>query len=182
MKTNHWKIFPYLFVLILSSCTSCDEPDPTVLPAEIQSGKNTFGCYINKELFVGGFAGFMSPKPFNAWYSVSSNHVTIIVDGVLNSDFKRGACVVDLSTTFVRTNSALQIENANCYNTNGLYPYYVVKNAGEIYFTKLDTINKIVSGRFKFAAKSADWQQNLVDNDSIVITNGRFDLKLTINN
>ncbi|MEI8273841.1 MAG: hypothetical protein WCG08_14595 [Paludibacter sp.] len=182
MKTNRWKAFQYLFVLILSSCTSCNEPDPTVLPAETQSGKNTFGCYVNNKLFVGGFANLMSPYPFDAWYSKSSNNVTILVDGVINNDFKRGSCSIYLSATFLKTDSTIQVEKAYCYNINDLYPYYITKNSGEIYFTKLDTINKIMSGRFQFTAKSADWNQKNVDNDSIVVTNGRFDLKLTINN
>ena len=181
MKTNRWKIFPYLFVLILSSCTSCNEPDPTVLPAETQSGKNTFGCYVNNELFVGGFASFMAPNPFNASYSKKINYLAIEVSGVLNNNFNNDPHIF-MDVFSVKADSLLILNSVVYTNLNNLYPYYETKNSGEIHITKLDTINKIVSGNFRFTAKSADYKHKPVDNDSIVVTNGRFDLKLTINN
>jgi len=181
MKPYRWKIFPYLFALILSSCTSCDEPDSTVLPAETQSGKNTFGCYVNNDLFVGGFANLMAPNPFNATYSKKYNGLGIMVSGVVNNNFKTSRNIF-LEVFSIKADTTMKIDTAFCYNINDFYPYYVTRKTGEIYITKLDTINKIVSGRFRFTAKSADWYRNAVDNDSIVVTNGRFDLKLTINN
>ena len=172
MKTNYWKIFRFLCVFILSSCTSCNEPDPTVLPAETQSGKNTFGCYVNDELFVGGFASLMSPNPFDVSYSKKYNGISILVSGVVNNNFKTSRQIY-IEVLSIKADSVMLIDKAYCYNINDLYPYYDTNHSGEIYFTKLDTINKIVSGRFKFTAKSSDWHHNRVDNDSVVISNGR---------
>jgi len=181
MKTHGCQIFLFLIVFILSSFSACEEPDPTILPAETQSGKNTFGCYVNNELFVGGFANLMGPKAFNASYSKINNGIGIMVSGVLNSNFKTGRDIF-IEVLSIKTDSTMQINNVFCYNMNEFYPYFVANKSGEIYITKLDTINKIVSGRFKFTAMSADWKRNLVDNDSIVVSNGRFDLELEIIN
>lgn len=179
MKTNRWRIFPFLFVLVLSSCTSCDEPDATVMPAETQNGKNTFGCYVGNELFVGGFGNLMSPRALNAAYSKKFNSLGIDVSGVLNNNFNTGRYIL-IDVLSVKTDSAMLIDYVSCYNITDFYPYYETKNSGEIYITKLDTIKKIVSGRFKFTAKSCDWHKNPVDNDSVVVSNGRFDLILEV--
>ena len=49
-------------LLILFSLSSCEKEDLNVLPAETQSGKNTFGCYVNEKLFV-------RPFPNISWLS-----------------------------------------------------------------------------------------------------------------
>lgn len=182
MKINRWKIFPFLCVLVLSSCTSCNEPaDPTVLQTETQTGENTFGCYVNNEIFVGGFASLMSPTAFNATYSKKYNSIEILVSGILNNNLNTSREIY-IEVLNVKSDSILVINRAYCYNINNLYPYYETKNSGEIYLTKLDTINKIVSGSFKFTAKSYDYKHNPIDNDSVVISDGRFDLKMEIAN
>lgn len=80
MKTNQLKIAVIMLVAAGSFC-SCDkwinkkineklEKERTTLPPETQTGANTFGCYVNGELFVrvSGSAGFGMPS-LEAQYS-----------------------------------------------------------------------------------------------------------------
>ena len=46
--------------------------------------------------------------------------------------------------------------------------------AGYVDITKLDTVNKIVAGRFSFVARFDDFGTPSID--SFTITNGQFDL------
>ncbi|GHT11392.1 hypothetical protein FACS189426_13210 [Bacteroidia bacterium] len=47
-----FKLLQILFLLALNSCESCEEKVWTELPPETQKGANTFGCYVNDQLFV----------------------------------------------------------------------------------------------------------------------------------
>ena len=176
MKPYRWKIFPYLFVLVLSSCTSCNEPDPTVLPAETQSGKNTFGCYVNKDLYVGGFTNLTGPAPLSAVYNKNTHDLFIISYGVLKNRYQQ---IISLEI-YSPVVDSFKVINNGYYESQDVNQnaYYTFKNSGYIYINKLDTIGKIVSGRFQFVGKNSGMNAN----DSIVVTNGRFDLKLTTNN
>lgn len=181
MKTHRWKVFPFLFVLILTSCTGCDEPiDPTVLPAETQTGKNTFGCYVNNELYVGGFSNLMGPKPLEAIYNNTIQKLKIISIGRIKDKYQQ---VINIEV-FSPVVDSIKYINIGNYESQDIhqYKYYSFNNSGEINITKLDTVNKIVSGRFCFVGKNSDLELKPIGSDSIIVTNGRFDLKLTIKN
>ena len=68
--------------------------------------------------------------------------------------------------------------------------YFSCNNCGKVFLAKFDTINCIVSGRFEFLGRcsSLTFDESgetkiIFTGDSIVqITNGRFDLKLDIDN
>ena len=78
-----------------------------------------------------------------------------------------------------------QLQITSCYYSpnDGDYSkcfYFGGKNTGEIIFTKLDTVNLIVSGRFKFDAQCVDAHDNVVGDSIVNITEGRFDIKLRV--
>ena len=50
MKSNILKITA-MALLLAASAHSCKKEEPT-LPPETQTGKNTFGCYVNGVLFL----------------------------------------------------------------------------------------------------------------------------------
>jgi hypothetical protein len=179
MKAIRWKTLPFLFVLILTSCTGCEEPDPTVLHAETQTGKNTFGCYVNNELYVGGFSNLMGPKPLEAIYNKTVQKLKIISIGRIEDKYQQ---IINIEVSSPVVDSTLKITQGN-FESQDIHQYklYSFYNSGEIYFTKLDTVSKIVSGRFSFIGKNLDLELK-PGTDSIIVTNGRFDLKLTIIN
>ena len=176
MNTNRWKIFPYLIVLILSSCTSCNEPDPTELPAETQSGKNTFGCYVNNKIFL---KGYLFGSTIGSSY-VRSQKVAYIYCENKNSE-----------------NIALRLDNFTLNkNVNILYASYSFnsdtlklpdgsmtyrvnlcegRNISTVTLTRFDTINHIISGKFEFELKDSRDTTRLIK-----ITQGRFDFYLYV--
>ena len=131
MKTHGCQIFLFLIVFILSSFSACEEPDPTVLPAETQSGKNTFGCYVNNELYVGGFSNLMGPNSLNATYNKKLNYISIESYGVVNNIYGQSIVVTAYS---LKIDSIMAIELGYFYpnDMRFSYPYYTVKKSGEI--------------------------------------------------
>ena len=167
--------------LTLSSCDSCEEKEWDTLPPETQTGANTFGCYVNGELFVNGkihFSIFPVPAILIAEYFVESERLIIhctskdahfidlIVDNPKEKENKSFSYCV-----YVPTGAR------NCIG-------FACENGGMVFITKLDTINHIVSGNFVFSGRCSSLLNDesgklIFTGDSIVnITNGRFDLKL----
>ncbi|MDR3341169.1 MAG: hypothetical protein LBT25_13965 [Candidatus Symbiothrix sp.] len=162
------KIFGFLLLITLSTCYSCKEELFTELPPETQTGEHTFGCYVNGELFVAqrGYAFFGQPYLI-AEYLVSANYLKISAYG------KSG--LISFDGFYPETENVVSIDRAKYRNTlKNLF--YEVNNApiGEIYFTKFDTINNIVSGTFSCKTRL----NNNVDSIAY-LTQGRFDIELT---
>ncbi len=65
-----------------------------------------------------------------------------------------------------------KITNINGYLHS--YPYsFDGRKSGEVFITKLDTVQKIVSGHFSASVE-------VLPGDTVQITDGRFDMKLEI--
>lgn len=163
-----------LLLLLTTFSLSCcnndnDKPQNPVdqLPPATQTGANTFGCLINGEPFV---------------VSNTSNQSAIYQGNLLQ-----------ISATFENSNSdqSIAFNLLNPLNINETYTFnnnaykagysYISNNItciydfdktyqGVINFTKIDTINFIVSGTFEFSTITENCQD-------IKITNGRFDLQ-----
>ena len=185
MKQNKYILLSIFLVLILSSFSSCDkdkDEDFSVLPAETQSGNNTFGCYIKNEMYFGGYFPVFGANALEAEYDIIWNRVIIESFGQINKK-DAGILYLEFSTPIIDSIQHFDIayylpsENfsTECFQ-------YAVKNDGEICITKLDTINKIISGRFNFKGRCSDDLFNFTQNDSISISQGRFDLKMKISN
>jgi hypothetical protein len=166
------------FLLLLGwgavSCSSSD-PEPTLPPAT-QEGKNTFGCKINGKNWVPG--GALESN----W---SWREYALI--GEYNTDREVFEISAMGNYNGVKTYIGLGTSNGNPKHSDILYPnfsIYFERNGKkwlyankplptpyyEVTITKLDTINKIVAGRFHFMVISGA-------NDTIKVTDGRFDLK-----
>ena len=177
MKINRWEIFSFLFVLILTICTGCDDPiDPTVLPAETQTGKNSFGCYVNNELFVNsdkwgitiGASYTKSTKLIQVYcFNKNRNSISIDVNTLsLNEKFNISKVEYAFSSDSIKL-----ADGSYTFNRN----LYLGKNIPVITITKFDTLNHIISGKFEFELK------NLEDTTKIIkFTQGRFDAYLSI--
>jgi hypothetical protein len=151
------------------------------LPPATQTGSNTFGAKVN--------GTFWAPQGFGVF---SANNIL---------DARRvGNAVVINARNFASSPNETEFEfilydvltpgvyllNTDVSYPNGTsnYAYYVKRNftpqdewitssthTGSVNITKMDTVNKVVSGNFQFDAKS------LYSSDVLHVTEGRFDIK-----
>jgi len=174
MKTLQRLLLLILAMPLLAS--HCEKENFDILPPETQEGKNTFGCLINGEVFVKGYAPWMHPRISAYYYDGSSKHLTI--DSYL---YPKGYIQMHIENPFIDQ----QLKITVCYYAprNGDYSecfYFGGRNVGNITITKLDTINKIVSGRFNFDGQCSNEFVNPVGDSIVHITQGRFDIKLDV--
>jgi hypothetical protein len=167
----------------LCSFSACDKNEINVLPQESQSGKNTFGCMINNQLFIGGgYYSYIGYSPLSAEYNRNYKRLTISTVSKVYTDKANGSIGLTLMSPIQDISLKLSSGTYSSGSSSDCFQYLVL-NGGEIYLTKMDTVNKIVSGRFSFKGKCADHLNDFKDGgDSILITQGRFDVKLNITN
>ncbi len=176
MKTTK-TFLSVLFVLLLFSASQCEKEDLHTLPPETQEGKNTFGCYINGELFVKGKAPGMPgmAQRISATYSHLSKELCI--HSYLNPEGSMHIVVKN-------PDSNKEIVPELCY----YYPYdysqscacFVSRQNGVVYLAKYDPVNLIVSGRFSFDGQCSNEFMNPIGDSMVHITEGRFDITLEI--
>ena len=150
--------------IVLSACIKTHvEPN---LPAETQSGKNTFGCRVNGKIWVAE-APFPISRLTGGWYKGSLNIYGIKKkDNTSQHIYIRRVKTTAVGTYILNNSDTEQVHfsdlSINCdYYTDSL-------NTGHLTITRLDTINGIISGRFDFKVK----QTGCPD---IEVTEGRFD-------
>ena len=136
------------FFLLSLTATQCEKEPPT-LPPETQIGANTFGCYVNEELFIPGKPNLMGNniKPISSGYSTERKILVV-------------QCIAPNSKMFFVVNNPQEneytsfdtlrftkfgIENICSESDNICFEF---NNLGRVFITKLDTINNIASGRF----------------------------------
>ena len=174
------KFLLLLILLDLSVCTGCKDKDKvwTTLPPETQTGANTLGCMIDNELFVGdNNASWLSPPPFRVGYDKDSDNIYIDVRGLIKGN---QAGYISMTINHPAQNSAQEIDIIGYYPSTNISSCraYLPTSVGEIFISKFDMINKIVSGRFQFTGYCIDGDSTNVKQ----VTQGRFDLKFDIIN
>jgi len=180
MKYSKLFILSFFITVILFLFTSCEKETMNVLPKETQLAKNTFGCMINNQLFIGGgYYSFIGYSPLSAEYNRSSKTLGIFTVSKIYTDKANGSMGLMIANPVEGSTQKLShatyiVDVPDCYQ-------YLILNEGEVYLTKFDTINKIVSGRFSFKGKCAGYANDFkVNGDSVQITQGRFDVLLDI--
>jgi hypothetical protein len=175
-------IFLFPAFILNVKCKKDKYTPPNVLPPVTQEGKNTFGCKVNGEIWV--------PYYECPAFRLNCSELNASAGNSLSNGFFR--LNIDAGRWFGNTNTRLSIAT---------YPYQTLSSTGdksdsvEVYFygdnykiysdeyypgsikrfevTNFDTTNKVVSGIFEFTLyKSRE--------DSIRITEGRFDLKFWV--
>jgi hypothetical protein len=165
------------------------------LPAKTQTGQNTFGVNLNSSVWTlyGQYCIFPSgcgDNPSGIYYSTNKGSLLLTVDRVLKDKSK------------VATSETFNFSFDSNFNSSGIYDVKLTENYSNITLrdnltektyscipdrptivlnvTKLDTTNKIFSGEFSGTlfsiGKGSLSELNL--SDSIVLTDGRFDIKL----
>ena len=181
-----------LFCFISVSTIFCKKSSPgDSLPPITQEGKNTFGCKINGKVWVphwdcfyltGGTAEMdysIVPKTNSSLLPlVWVMHLGREADNSLFS-FQQAPTLSDhLIYHPGNIIDSLKIEYAIAPASFYYNYYYVDRNTPRFFnIDKLDTLNKIVAGTFAFTLYGSDNNSNL---DSVVITEGRFDLQIGV--
>ena len=164
------------------------------LPQKTQSGLHTFGFLLNAEVWVnyGQVCTFYGcTDNLKGRYYPSDGDISISADKVL---YERGVRDIhegfgfSLSTNFrgigtysTATNDTLEVAYSYSnvgqpeiyYRLSRLNPEFVVR------ITKIDQLNKILSGEFSGKLFKRDLFANTISTtDSIMINEGRFDIKI----
>ncbi|HLX91466.1 MAG TPA: hypothetical protein VKR32_07275 [Puia sp.] len=184
MKLSNW----ILIVVPAISVASCQKSNPSVLPPITQTGENTFGLKVNGKVWVPHFTcGYFSNPCAELTYSIlaadsigwtpiwfsliagndAGDHSYFQIGPFSDSSFfhQPGNIADSLNITF--SVGPPFVSNELAYQK---YPG-IGNNNFEV--TKLDTINKIISGTFSLTL----YNGNLNSYDSVNITDGRFDLR-----
>ena len=150
--------------------------EPTLPPAT-QSGKGTFGCKVNGEVWVPEAPpniNELHADYYKGEFFVSANReindentdqgMAIRID----TGWK-GEGIYKLSSKFWTNKYAIFINSKNgCEYTTDTF------NTGKLKITHFDSSKRIVSGRFHF---TAILKQGNCEKDTIQVTDGRFDIK-----
>ncbi|OAV71881.1 hypothetical protein Barb4_00322 [Bacteroidales bacterium Barb4] len=170
MKKSFMKSILLLsMVALLYGC----EEKYTSLPPETQSGANTFGCLVNGKLFVDenptsrDYAAYGSRDGYNYLLSISIN--------------ANGPEMIQIVDSIVETGASHPLRYASFeHTTYEKATFFSTENSGEIYLTRFDTINKVVSGIFSFRAEKSNplsWRGDYTSDTVVNVTQGRFDLE-----
>ncbi len=178
MKLKTLKYFVATLAVCLScaaTCEGCEDDEQyqkerervwTALPEATQKGANTIGCYIDGRLWATGDIGYignlkMSFKAMKAEY----NYPTLNI-----AAHSADGGYIYLRVLSPKEGVSMKINKIGVIPS---YDSYYGYDIGEIFITKLDTVQKIVSGHF-----SADIE--VLPSDTVRVTDGRFDMKLEI--
>ena len=166
----------FIAAITLTCLTACVRPIPE-LPAETQTGANTFGCLVNGELVIpycGSLFDYSCHYDALAVYDRTEDRLRITGYGQNYQGFE---FTVDLP----KNGLSAPIDKVRYFppNSNGDY-YYGGENIGYIILTRFDLTQRIVSGTFNFTGYKHDANtEELIDsNDFVMVTLGRFDIRM----
>ena len=168
-----------LLICLLSSCGwESVEPDKLVLPPVTRTGQETFGCFVNNEIWAAnGGPGCWNCGP-NPKARTDGNH-RIVYFGARNEHEEQIA--QNINFTFFANNNfevnkAIDFGNADSTylrlvfrdELTGCYLESDSLTEGSLTVTRFDTDAGILSGTFE--------AELMGECDTIVINDGRFDL------
>jgi hypothetical protein len=179
-KTNMKKLKHYSFVLLalcfmLVTSMKCkkdnQEPSKEQLPAITQTGANTFGVLLNGEVWLpkGGLLDQKLDLSYDPTYAGGS--FGIIANRYVSKENKMevriGLTGVNKEASYYFNNNGVIYRDtkSNC----NYYEDRIV--SGSLTITKLDLVNKFISGTFEFKLEKNGCP-------TINATQGRFDLKI----
>ena len=164
---------------IVIFCSNCKKNNSSPqLPIETQVGANTFGCKVNGEIWLPNGAAFTTPA-YDVQYYKSDGYLYLL----LNQSNTNQAIKIKMKGVFnigiysLDPSNVRAIEYINLHTNNNCIDYNKTNTTqtGIVEITKIDTTNKIVSGRFNGIL-------SLISCPDINITEGRFDFEMTVYN
>ncbi len=184
---------PYLWILLMSimlSASSCEkekvvEPEPD-LPPLTTKGAMTFGCYVNGEPWVAKVPPFQPyHRPNGAGLNLNTQWTTVWGNIINEERFEVLRFIFFLDTSSINLPQQYKHEyfpqayinyyNIKCNDQKGDYQHELdttYNNRTEI--IHFDMEKRIMSGTFEFRTISMECR------DTVLFTDGRFDVKFTI--
>jgi len=165
--------------LLLTSC----KKEITELPPETQTGANTFGAKVNNAFWV--------PQGFGSIPANDILEARMVRDDIIinarNFSSSPTETEFEIRLNDVTTTGTIQLNADVVYpSTEESYAYYVKRKftpenewltgstaTGFVNITRIDPVNKIVSGTFQF-----DMLNMYNSPQPLSVTEGRFDLKI----
>ncbi|MCC7452635.1 MAG: hypothetical protein IT222_00605 [Crocinitomix sp.] len=176
---NIKKLLPIVGVFVFFACTKDPiPPDPTtiVMPPLTHQGINTFGCYMNGELFVANVGeSVWSVPPVSGTYNElngdfgmqGSRHYDTLLDAInINADVTNGVGIYNFKTYSGGTAGYSATISPFCD-----YYYEDTPNLGKLTITHLDEEKNIISGTFYMNLINTACEEDTL----LKITDGRFD-------
>jgi hypothetical protein len=175
---------------LLSGCFPDDPELEFTLPPETQEGKNTIGFLKNDEVWVNygkdcKFMGGCQESLESNFYSYAEGKTLLLTalqsirrddklavlqyfDISLDNIKGTGVYLIDGTRNNDRVNFSDEVRSGHHY-----YQIDSTKTPFKLHITKIDTTANVVSGRFE-GILYHNWHKN----DSIIIKEGRFDIKI----
>ena len=175
------KLVPLLALALLAPAAGCKRADPqppappptplSLLPPETQTGQRTFGCLVNGQAWTPAGNPFGGPiftaQYFNQQLTISAGRTATIGGQRIDQGIEINAKKVQQRGTFMLVDSTNNFANIIDLVKNCTY-YTKPVRPGTLEITRLDLVNRIVSGRFAFTLETPGCGK-------IVVTDGRFD-------
>ncbi|MEZ4919125.1 MAG: hypothetical protein R2792_08465 [Saprospiraceae bacterium] len=185
-KINTVLLFSAVLLLCIPSCIkdpilvippTTDNKD--TLPPITHTGANTFGCYVNGELWVAQVPpGSVTIHDIIPYYYESDASGNLIISCYsVDQNRDEWMSIVCKNSNF-STQEFCSIENsvsARYKKSSGeryLSDYFTL-DTNCITITYIDTVENIISGLFEFTV----YNDTLNPNDKVRITDGRFDVR-----
>lgn len=184
------QLFIIFVIYISTSSLKCiKERIEDKLPEPTQEGRNTLGCYVNGTLFITGETLFGNVRPTSCtYYSKDTTNIsagTLIIQGIGITREISGNIFIQKTGVFAPGTFTLITDTCQYPKRCDAAQYYsrrelsdstsngvsYLSTDGQLIVSKLDTINKILSGTFRFVAKDSTGKTR-------IITDGRFDLRI----
>ena len=185
MKTNNNFLKSILYVTLVLFAFSCEkppEPEPVsqepVMPPLTHTGANTFGCYIDGELFVANEGpSVWSIPPVSGSFDEETGVLLLQGTRYDDKEFLDDIAIQVIGVTEIG-DYRLYSEGAELkgYVTSGSENcdyYYNMSNYGFVTVTFFDKTNNIISGNFSMELINLDCSEK----KEMKITEGRFDFR-----
>ena len=145
-----------IFAIVFTSCKEDKLVDVTVLPEQTQTGKGTFGCLVDGNIYVGGryadhYNGFEKDhESINFIYSATAKTMNVIVK--VKPDDKNDGYI-----KFTIDSLENNVTSQTCRFTNARFGLHFDDNKGgdlqldsigTVKITRMDYSGKIISGVF----------------------------------
>ncbi len=185
---KNFKTITLTAVACLLLACSCETPEPPyTLPPITQEGANTFGCKIDGEVWIPfGGAPLLHTNP--EFYFAEGGFQILVAQRGDNEytefliDFTNttqvGKYYLNFSENFVHYTN----HHDSCYFESDTAHYSQntrTDTIGWLEITRIDTVNKFVSGLFEFELTKSNLRFSCCNGhcpNNIKITDGRFDL------
>lgn len=159
-------------MMVANSCKPKEDP----LPAPTTDGLNTFGCKINGKVWIANGIRNDQGTPAKAieaeYKQVSATtfylfiHTTASTKDRVQLTLPKGVVGSNvLENRYDEPFAVYYDDNSRLYTTTS-------QNPGKVIITRLDTVNRIVSGTFEFEGEF------IVNKETVRITEGRFDINM----